>query len=82
MTLRRAGTALNPRDSGTCDSGIGSTDAEQQLFLQKVRDGGSRTEIWKKPAIIADRRLFVFGAGCRNRTGHLMITSQLLYQMS
>jgi hypothetical protein len=23
-----------------------------------------------------------FGAGCRFRTGHLMITNQLLYQMS
>ena len=26
--------------------------------------------------------LHISGAGCRNRTGHLMITSQLLYQMS
>ncbi len=25
---------------------------------------------------------FYFGADCRDRTGHLMITNQLLYQMS
>lgn len=25
---------------------------------------------------------WVFGAGCRTRTRHLMITNQLLYQMS
>jgi hypothetical protein len=25
---------------------------------------------------------FAFGAGCRTRTRHLMITNQLLYQMS
>jgi hypothetical protein len=35
----------------------------------------------KKPMIIADHG-FSFGARCRIRTGHLMITSQLLYQMS
>jgi hypothetical protein len=26
--------------------------------------------------------LLILGADCRDRTGHLMITSQLLYQMS
>ena len=27
-------------------------------------------------------RMLLYGAGCRIRTGHLLITSQLLYQMS
>lgn len=35
----------------------------------------------KKPMIRNDHGLFI-GAGCRTRTRHLMITNQLLYQMS
>lgn len=35
----------------------------------------------EKPAIISDRGFFI-GAGCRTRTRYLMITNQLLYQMS
>ena len=34
----------------------------------------------KRPVHLYTGRLF--GAGCRIRTGHLMITSQLLYLMS
>jgi hypothetical protein len=36
----------------------------------------------KKPVISCEIHGFLFGAGYRIRTGYLMITSQLLYQVS
>ncbi len=36
----------------------------------------------KKPAIWLRDNGFLFGAGYRSRTGDLLITSQLLYQLS
>lgn len=47
----------------------------------KTTPGIENTSEKKKPTVIANDG-FLIGAGCRNRTGYLMITSQLLYQVS
>ncbi len=50
-------------------------DAKKQKTPQNQRSYG----VFWSPLDISG---WMFGAGCRTRTRHLMITNQLLYQMS
>ncbi len=63
--------------------------AQQMMFHFKMVSQICHTDrlvSWKckkkKPVIFLRDNGFLYGAGYRNRTGDLLITSQLLYQLS